>query len=89
MGVLGPGFWDTRRLAKLIHTYIHIHTLVPERPIIPVCINYRAWNVGEKKKDKDFLVLIFYCRIKQDLNIYIDYVLQQWAAEEQELLIKA
>ena len=35
--------------------------------------------MGEKKKDKDFIVSIFYCRIKQHLNIYIDYVLQQWA----------
>ena len=43
----------------------------------------------ERKKDKDFIVSIFYCRIKLHLNIYNKYVLQQWAAEEQESLIKA
>ena len=35
MGVLGPGFWGTRRLAKLAVGYSK-HP-APERPIIPVC----------------------------------------------------
>ena len=32
---------------------------------------------------------IFYCSFKTYLNIYNNYVLQQWAVEEKELLIKA
>ena len=35
MGVLGPGFWGTRRLAKLAVGYSK--PPAPERPIIPVC----------------------------------------------------
>ena len=42
--------------------------------------------VGEKKKDKDLIVQIFYWSIKLHLNIYNNYV---WAMEEKELLIKA
>ena len=34
-GVLGPGFWGTRRLAKLAVGYSK--TPAPERPVVPVC----------------------------------------------------
>ena len=42
--------------------------------------NY-AVAAGEKKKDKG---LILYCRFKTYLNNYNNYVLQQWAVEEED-----
>ena len=35
MRVLGPGFWGTRRLAKLAVGYSK--PPAPERPVVPVC----------------------------------------------------
>ena len=39
-GVLGPGFWGTRRLARLADGYSK--PPAPERPVVYVCINYRT-----------------------------------------------
>ena len=86
-GVLGPGFWGhlpARKARRRVHK-----TPGPRTPPCPCVYKLQGLACGREKRDKDFIVSIFYCRIKLHLNIYNKYVLQQWAAEEQESVIKA
>ena len=49
-GFWGRGSGATCRLAKLAVGYTK--PLAPEHPPVPVCINYRAWHAGEKKRQR-------------------------------------
>ena len=67
-GVLGPGFWGTRRLAKP-RPWV-LKSLVPERPVVPVC------KISGCKISR-FALELFYI-LKKDAAILL------WVVEEEE-----